>query len=495
MSDEMRRIMRQMRGPDAHESRAASQTQAAHEKSGFRQQIGQLPGFFGYGRRTRNMQVQEQFSDAWFAMALLLTLAGLIWKLDGLLLMAVLLVAIIIASWMWNQLATFGLDYQRQFSVRRAFVGETVELKLTVANRKFLPVSWLRIADTFPLQLPLTDHLVVKRGDTNLGEFNTFWSLKWFQRITRTYQIQAAERGFHRFGPAEIETGDLFGLFRTRHQWPQETVLIVYPKIVPLIDLGLPAKEPFGDLKATQFMFEDPIRTVGARDYRPEDDFRRLHWKATARRQKLQTRVLEPTTSHNLIVALNVATMAQHWRGVIPEVLEQAISVAASVAYYSMQQRWPTGLLANGALPRSDQPLKVPPGRAPGQMTAILEMLAAVTPFATAPIERLLLTESPRLPWGSTLVLVTAIVTDDIAAALLDLKRMGRRLALISLDANPLPAALRDILAYQVPVGTMMELDLSQAVSGGASMLTPQQRQQQTIREIGAALQNLPANQ
>lgn len=490
MSEEMRRIRRQMRGRDAHEARAAMQAPPPQEKPSFRQQIGQLPAFFGYGRRTRDMHVQEQFSDAWFAMALLLTLAGLIWKLEGLLLIATLLFAIIAASWTWNRLATFGLDYRRRFSLRRAFVGETVELSLTVSNRKFLPVSWLRIADIFPLQLPLIDRTVAKRGDTNQGEFSTFWSLKGYERITRTYQIRAAERGFFRFGPAQIETGDIFGLFRTSHTWPEEDVLIVYPQVVPLTDLGLPAKEPFGDLRTAQFMFEDPIRTVGIRDYHPEDDFRRLHWKATARRQKLQTRVLEPATSHNLIVALNVATLAQHWRGVIPEVLEQAISVTASVCYYGVQQRWPTGLLANGALPRSDQSIKIMPGRSPGQITAILEMLASVTPFATAPIEKLLLAESPRLPWGSTLVLVTAILSDDITATLLDLKQMGRRIALISLDPNPIPPALRHILTYHVPLGAMPILDLSQPTSGAESVLSPQQQQQQTIHQLGQALRH-----
>ncbi len=489
MSDEMRRIRRQMSGPDAHEARANMQKQP-ERRPGFRQQIGQIPAYFGYGKRTRNMQVQEQFSDAWFALALLLTVAGLIWRLDGLLLMAGLLVTIVAVSWLWNQMAPYGLHIERHFSVRRAFVGETVELSLRVSNRKFLPLSWLRISDTFPLALPLADHPVSKRGDTNQGEFSTFWSLKWYQRITRHYRLQAAARGFYRFGPATLETGDLFGLFRTTHQWPLEDLLIVYPQIVPLSELGLPAKEPFGDLRATQFMFEDPVRTVGARDYRPEDDFRRLHWKATARRQKLQTRVLEPATSHNLIVALNVATLAQHWRGVIPEVLEQAISVAASVAYYSVQQRWPTGLLVNGALPRSDQPIKVMPGRSPGQITAILEMLAAVTPFATSPIEKLLLAESPRLPWGSTLVLVSAIITEEIAAALLDLKRMGRRLALISLDPDPLPPALRDILAYRVPLGDMPALHLSEPISGQTSVLSPQQIQQQTIRQVGKGLRS-----
>jgi hypothetical protein len=94
------------------------------------------------------------------------------------------------------------------------------------------------------------------------------------------------------------------------------------------------------------------------------------------------------------------------------------------------------GLLANGVVPGSDQPLKVLPSRDPKQLTRILEALAAVTGFATSSIDRMLTTESPRLPWGATLLLVTATVYDDLLAALCRLRDAGRRLVLLSLSAD-----------------------------------------------------------
>ncbi|RME83057.1 MAG: DUF58 domain-containing protein [Caldilineae bacterium] len=492
MSDEMRRIRRQMRGPDAHEARARMLARGQEKAERVRGSVGQLPAYFGIGKRRVVLEVEEQFSEAWFAMALVLTFIGLVFHVDALLVIAAILLTIVALSWVWNRLALFGLEYRRSFSVRRAFVGETVELELSVANRKFLPLSWLRISDTFPLQLPLEELEISKRGDTNRGELNTFWSLKWYQQSSRVYHIRAARRGFFHYGPVKLETGDIFGLFRTSQRREEEQVLIVYPRVVPLTGLGLPAKEPFGDLRAPRFMFEDPIRTVGIRDYRPEDDFRRLHWKATARRQQLQTRVLEPASSHNLMVCLNVATLEQPWKGVIPELLEQAVSVAASVSLYSIEQRWPTGLLANGALPRSDQPIKILPGRSPAQITAILELLAAVTPFATAPFERLLAAESPRLPWGSTLVIISPILTPALIATLIDLKATGRRLVLLSLDDAPPPDSLEGILVYKIPRGEMTDLIIGPPIHWELSHLTPEQQQRLTIQQVGRGLRHHP---
>lgn len=449
--------------------------------------LRRLPSYL-FGRRRIDIDVEEQFSAAWFGLALLLTLAGLALHIDDLLAIAVGLVSIAAVSWLWNRLAFFGLDYRRRFSLRRAFVGETVEIELSVANRKLLPLTWLRVADIFPTELPLEGATVVKRHDTNQGEMSTFWTLKWRQRAQRTFSMQAVQRGYYRFGPSRLETGDLFGLFHSVHKLDDEQTLIVYPQILPLTRFGLPAKEPFGDLRAPRLAFSDPLRTIGIRDYHPEDDFRLLHWKATARRQELQTRVLEPATSHNLLVALNVATLVQAWQGVLPDVLEQTISVAASVCYYGLEQRWPTGLIANGALPRSDQPLKLLPGRSPGQVIAILEMLAAITPFITAPIEEMIAAEAARLPWGSTLVVISALVSPALAATLLDLKRVGRRLVLISLDPAPLPAGLHDVLVYRLPRARMDAFDLGLAAGGAGELLNPVQRQQIAIQTAGALL-------
>jgi len=382
---------------------------------------------------------ETQFSEAWIVLAVMLTVFGLVFRQKSLMLVAVLLLTIVPIAWLWNKLTLSGLRYERIFSERRAFSGETLELTLRVSNWKLLPVGWLQIEDQFPLDVPLLDEELITSQSPSVGHLVTAFSLRWYERVARHYQIHCPRRGFYRFGPAHLKSGDIFGLFSQEGWQKEHDWLIVYPRVVPIAELGLLSKEPFGETKARQRIFEDPMRTIGVRDHQPEDSFKHIHWKATARQQRLQTRVYEPTTSFNLIIFLNVATFPKHWQGTDPVLLERAISVAASIASYGAGQRYTVGVMANGSVPHSDQPIKVLPSRDPRQLARILEALAAVTGFATSSIENLLLTESPKLPWGATLVVVTGVVSEELVVTLLRLRDVGRRLVLVSLDQKPPP--------------------------------------------------------
>ncbi|MCA9919102.1 MAG: hypothetical protein KC445_14170, partial [Anaerolineales bacterium] len=131
--------------------------------------------------------------------------------------------------------------------------------------------------------------------------------------------------------------------------------------------------------------------------------------------------------------------------------LERSVSVAGSIANYGIQQGWGVGVYANGSVPNADQTIRVQPGRSPEQLAHVLEALAAVTEFATASIEKMMLRTSPSLPWASTIVLVTAVVTEEMMVALVRLKEAGRRVVLISLADEPPPKGLGNILSYHIP--------------------------------------------
>jgi uncharacterized protein (DUF58 family) len=373
------------------------------------------------------------FNESWIALSIIIGFLGLLLGQPSLLVVASLLLTISGVSWTWNRYALHGVEYERTFSERRVFQGEELELVIQVTNRKLLPLSWLRVDDQVPADLVLLEGKVLPSSQPEIGSLSNLFALRWYERVSRRYRLKPHRRGFYAFGPLQLRSGDFFGLFEQRHILQQREWLIVYPQVRPLAELGLPTKEPFGESKAWQRIFEDPARTVGVREYQPEDSFRRIHWKASARLQRFQSRVYEPTTSHHLTIFLNVATFPRPWQGIVPDVLEEAIRVAASIANYGVTQKYQVGLLANGSVPGSDQPLKVLPGRDPQQLTHILEALAAVTGFATSSIEQMLKLESPRLPWGAILLLVTATVYDDLLATLLRLRDAGRRLVLVSL--------------------------------------------------------------
>lgn len=421
--------------------------QEAEQRTGYRRVLHELRG----GGRYVDLEKDTQFSDAWIVLGVLLTLIGL--ALDSLLLTAaaVSLFVIIAASGMWSRLSLFGLHYRRQFSETRAFLGETIDLTLEVRNQKFLPLTWLEVLDIFSPTLPLEGGEIVLNRASNLGEFHSFWMPGAFQRLTRHFSIHCTQRGYHTYGPTTVSTGDGFGLFSRKALASKQDRIIVYPRLYSVAELRLPAKNPFGERGSKLQLFEDPLRTVGIREWQSGDDPRRVHWKATARHQHLLSRVYEPSEEPHMLIFLNVATLPRHWQGNIPELQERTISVASSLAAYCTELRLPVGLIANGYLPGSDQPIRLLPGRSPDQLVRIMELLAAVTPFATRPIEELMWREAPRLPWGATLLVVTAIAHDDLLAALLDLSQAGRQVVLFTLAEQPPTRQLPGILVYHLP--------------------------------------------
>ena len=398
------------------------------------------------------------FNRYWIYLALFLIPLAFALGMQAPLVISALLLTIIPIAWLWNRLSLSRLTYQRTFGEHRAFPGEIVDVTLRVTNQKLLPLGWLLVEDQWPPALPPEEGRLFLSPGGQVGYCLNAFSIRWFERINRRYRVRCTRRGFYPFGPVRLASGDIFGLFRRQVKDDHLDWLIVYPRVLPLETLGFPPKEPFGEVKASWRLFQDPSRAVGIRDYQPDDAFRHIHWKASARRQELQVKVYEPTTSQNLVVFLNVTTMPKHWQGIRPLLMEKTISVAASIANYAFEQRYEVGVVANGCIPHSDQPIKVLPSRRPDQLARVLEALAAVTSFATSSIQTLLLAESPRLPWGSTLVVVTAVITDELLDALLRLHEAGRRLVLVSLEEEPLPQELPPAIergTYHLPVSQL----------------------------------------
>ncbi len=311
-------------------------------------------------------------------------------------------------------------------------------------------MAWLKAEDELPLALPLINERLAPSHKETVGYLVNLYSLRWRERVTRRFRIACVQRGFYTFGPVRLQASDVFGLFSASEVDEKEDTLIIYPQVLPLEALGLPPKDPFGDAKAEEPLFADPSRAVGVRDHQPYDGQKHIHWKASARQQRLQVKVYEPTTSPQWVIFLNVNTLPEPLQGSDPVLLERVVSVAASIALFATEQKYLVGLLANGSLPRSDQPLKVLPSRSPDHLMHLLEALAAVTAFSTARIERLLEAESPKLPWGATLVVITGIVSEALLASLLELRGAGRKVALVAVDAEVDTERLEGIPAYTV---------------------------------------------
>ncbi len=391
------------------------------------------------------------FNESWIRISIVMILVGAVTQSNALIVLATLLLTVIPIAWAWNRVALWRVSYERVLSERRVFVGEVVDLSVRVANRKILPLAWIKIDDRFPARLPINKPLAPSHIPLTAFLAQRA-ALGAFERVRWSYRINCDQRGLYTLGPARLRSGDLFGLFEQELESPRTDRLIVYPRVLPMEDWGLPPKEPLGEVKARVPIFDDATRPCGVREYRSDDAPKHIHWRATARRGELQVKVYDPTITYQWVLFLNVATFPHAWQGSDPALLERTISFAASLANFAIERKYAVGLIANGTWPESDQRLKILPSRDPNHLRHILEALAAVTSFITTPIETLLRQESAGLSWGATLVMISSIVTEEILAEMLRLRRVGRRLALISLDENWTPdeSELQEIVVRQV---------------------------------------------
>lgn len=367
-------------------------------------------------------------------------------------LVAVLGVALLLVGGvaaLWARWSLRRVHYERRIPEDRAFSGERVPVTLSITNRKPLALSWVEVHDSIPAEMTDAESGVrAPASDTVAVDWRT--AAGPYERVSRELSVRAPARGVYRLGPARIRSGDPFGLYDDQRTDEERSRIIVYPRTLDLDGLRLPSRRPLGEVAGGIPVFEDPSRIAGIRDYRPGDSLRRIDWKATARTGTMHARVYEPTSSRQVLICLNTQTVVPAWAGTVTAHLEHAISVAASIALDALNRRYSVGLVANSSVPDGDRSMRIPSGRRAEHFVRVLEALAVITPFVLEPLSALLDREEHRLPAGTTLVIVTSLMTEDLASTVLRLRRRGHQVVVLSVAAAIRSDALGDIPVLDV---------------------------------------------
>jgi uncharacterized protein (DUF58 family) len=411
-----------------------------------------------------------------------------------------IIVALLARFWIWRAWRT--LEIRRDFD-DHAFLDETVTLRLRVRNGGRLPLPWVRVEDRLPTRL--VGHLRTGRGEGLAGRdaYRAVVSLLAGETRTLEYSVHAARRGYYPIGPLSVDLGDVFGFYGRSLRTAMPAFLTVYPRIVSLEQLGLPSKSPFGSLRTTEIIFEDPSRVAGVRDYLRGDSLRKVNWKVSAALGRLQVKTYEPAITLDTMLVLNL-DQEEYDLAYADGAMELAITTAASLANHLAGLRQPFGLLCNGrdaaaryhsadarqaatpvpaaggaptaaaddagtgededeepeaprglsapqpwevdrrgveelgfattgsqATSRLRPALLVPPGKGRAHLMRVMEALARAQPRNGYPLASLLRQQSVRLPWGSTIVVVTWGRAMGLVEALVNLRKAGYTIVLV----------------------------------------------------------------
>ena len=321
---------------------------------------------------------------------------------------------------LWTRNNLKQVQFHRRFT-GRAFAGDDVTVKVEVHNRGRLPVPWVQVHESLPVELvsPPFHQEVFSLGPREQRFFS--------------YELHCRRRGVYRLGPLNVQTGDVLGIEPPKLGEAQSDHIVVYPEVVHLPRLGLPTRSPQVALAARSPLFEDPARVTGVRDYQRGDSPRRIHWTATASAGRLLVKQYQPAIARETLLVLDLNAAAYDSRARIDST-ELAITVAASLAHHiCVRQRLPVGLTTEAldGVEGERREFYLAPRAERAHLMNVLEALARVQIGPAVPLHKRLRRERTRLAWGTTVVAITGSESEDLFDGLALLRQAGFAVSLI----------------------------------------------------------------
>ena len=346
-------------------------------------------------------------------------------------------------AYFWTRAMSRGLDVQVQRTDQRVTQGQPIEGQIWIRSRSFIPKVWLEVED--PSSVPgHSAHRALTLG--------------WRGVHSWTYRTRTTVRGVYTLGPLRVTASDPFGFFKRTRTFGSATTILVYPNAPDLPNFYLPPANLPGEGRIRRRTQNVTPNVSGVRPYEPGDSYNRIHWPATARTGEPMVKVFELDPASDIWVVLDLD--AQHHVGEGEDSTEEvAVSVAASICRYFIQQNRSVGLISFGSTLRVDDP-----NRGQNHYTRMLETLALASATGDAPLTNLLFEESRRFGRHTTVVVVTPSTDTRWAVTLTSLASRGVKVAAVLLEANTFGNAPSPLDVY----GTL--------ASGGVYTFTVKQR-------------------
>lgn len=331
------------------------------------------------------------------------------------------------------------LSYEREFSVSKCYEGDHVEMIERIANRKPLPVPWVRLESSLSANLKFMRQRghAISEGDMYQNHRSLF-SLMPYTKVVRRHKLVCARRGVYHLNSATLTIGDLFGIFNMYQMQSMQLQLIVYPKPSLPHASEIPSHSWQGDVTVRRWIVHDPFHVAGIREYEPGDSMADVHWKATARSGRLQVIQHDYTADRRVMVILNVEDHEKMWSTVTDVgLIERGISYAAGLIERTIMSGMEAGFASNGcASADTKDPVRIEPRAGRGHFELVLEGMARMEIVRVMPFESLLEQEIRGGRTNTDIVILSSYMNDALQRLSEQLRQRGNSLVVIPLIAE-----------------------------------------------------------
>lgn len=191
--------------------------------------------------------------------------------------------------------------------VRVAEPGEEFRILVKLQNKSRRFVPFLRYRETFERAIRPTEGSKIAAEDVR-GEqavqFTTW--LRPRQTVKYAIPVTVARRGRYILREAKLSCGDFLGLQEWTISCGRFREVVAAPKAVPMEHLAEMFGGFMGEMSVNRFILEDPVLTLGYREYTGREPMKMISWTQSAKGAGLMVKKYDYTLEPTVSVLLNI---------------------------------------------------------------------------------------------------------------------------------------------------------------------------------------------
>lgn len=303
--------------------------------------------------------------------------------------------------------------------------GEQFDIIAVITNRGILPVNYIRITETIPRQISIDVESVKSGISGGVSLRQTEFSNKLtssaylmpYQRLTRRIPITAVERGCFLFGSTHLLGGDFLGL-SAKDLWQSASMEVVaLPRPYECEAISKLLGGYLGDVSVRRFILEDPVLTLGFRDYTGNEPQKQIAWAQTARTGAIMVKKYDYTLEATASVLVNIEHTVYENEGncrKYDDAVEKCFSAARSVCEYLDSHGIKYCFRSNISSPGARHSLdSIPDGLGNSHLFSILEGLGRAVYVKAEPFVNILARSAHSAESGRSFIIITPEALDE----------------------------------------------------------------------------------
>ena len=242
-----------------------------------------------------------------------------------------------VLSLLYTVLAVRGLRVIDAVDSDHIIKSDEIVYKVTILNKGWLPVFCARVS-------------LLKEGE--LSPFETAENLMVVavkQRFCAevNFPIVCRYRGIFPLQAARVEALDVLGLFSFKLKMADPLELTVYPALADIKSFPLSAVNASDAPSVREAQDEDYSVVTDLRKYQPEDSFKKVHWKISAKKNEIMVKSFQAVNLNAVVLLLNNRSVPfdrHHTEMERISIEDKLVESVISVAGYGLMRRFPVEL-------------------------------------------------------------------------------------------------------------------------------------------------------